>query len=452
MNDAQTQSAKRFDALVVGAGVCGLTLARRLAGSGQSACVLERDDHVGGLARTFDYGAGRFDIGPHRFHTADTHVQKFIADTLGDEALTIPRLSLVNFRGRYYRWPIHPSVQLLRFPMRIAFGVAFDLLFRLYRKKPQASFADYVRNMYGNTLYEAFFRDYSTKFLGIAPEDTDPDWAKTGIDRAIIDERLQINTLWELVRSIIVGSGRVETQFTYPKGGIGVFSKKLQEGIEAGGGRVLCGAAVTKLDIEGDSIKAVHAGGKRFEAGRIYWTAPITLLSDLSGEGKAPATALRYLDVVFYNIIAKKRSGPDFQWCYFGEKHIPFTRVSRPDAFDPQMSQGQNGGLCVEVSAPKGHETWNNPEAGRDNIIKSLVDAGLLENASDVLECRIERVPDCYPIYSAGYREDLSKLKKSLSRFENLTLSGRTGLFWYNNMDHSIALALKLAKTGSPDS
>jgi protoporphyrinogen oxidase len=447
MENTRQPRSERFDALIVGAGVCGLSLARLLTEAGQSVCVLERDESVGGLARTFDYDQSRFDIGPHRFHTADEGVRQFILDTLGDDALSIPRLSLVHFRDHYYHWPIHPSIQLLRFPWRITAGIAFDLLFRLYRRKPPVTFAEYIQNMYGRTLYDVFFRDYSSKFLGIPPEETDADWAKTGIDRAIIDERLQINTLWELVRSIIVGSGRVETQFIYPKGGIGVFSQKLKASIESGGGQILCGYPVSKMEIEGDTIKALHAGDRRFAASRVYWTAPITHLSDLCGVGQKPSASLRYLDIVFYNVMAKKRVGPDFQWCYFGEKEIPFTRVSRPEAFDPGMSAEGKSGLCVEVSAPKGQAIWDNPEAGQAKIIEHLVKTGLLGKTSDVVECRIERVPECYPIYSKGYRNELAALKKALSQFENLTLSGRTGLFWYNNMDHSIAAALKLGNS-----
>ncbi|MEQ1729307.1 MAG: FAD-dependent oxidoreductase, partial [Vicinamibacterales bacterium] len=53
---------------IVGAGVAGLTIGHQLRQQYQ-VTVVERNDVVGGLARTWHYGDFHFDVGPHRFHT-----------------------------------------------------------------------------------------------------------------------------------------------------------------------------------------------------------------------------------------------------------------------------------------------------------------------------------------------------------------------------------------------
>jgi protoporphyrinogen oxidase len=152
------------------------------------------------------------------------------------------------------------------------------------------------------------------------------------------------------------------------------------------------------------------------------------------------------LNIVFYNVVTKGRRGPRFQWCYFGEKKVPFNRVTRPEEFDPEIIEPGCGGLTVEVSAPPGRPVWDNPEAEVDGVLRGLVDVGLIADKSDVKSVDIERVVECYPVYVTDYGKQLRALKDSLKRFPNLTPAGRTGLFWYNNMDHSIALAMKLAR------
>ncbi|MCB1152045.1 FAD-dependent oxidoreductase [bacterium] len=450
-------ASEAYDVIVVGAGVCGMTVAYEAAKLGKSVLVLEREGEVGGLARSFQYGPHAFDVGPHRFHTADARVKAFIAEVLGEDKLEIPRVSMVYFRGHYYHWPVHPSLHLLRFPWRIVIGIGIDLVFRLYKKRPPKSFADYIVNMYGKTLYNVFFRDYSTKFLGITPEQTDADWAKTGINRAIIDERLKINTLSELIKSLFVPKkDRVESVFYYGRGGTGIFAEKLVDHIEKWGGVIRTNTAVDAVETHDGRVTAVCAGKERFACGRLVWTAPMPLLRELMGEAprahEIPAgEGLRYLDIVFYNFVTKNRQGPAFQWCYYGEKHIPFNRVSRPDQFDPDMIADGKGGLCVEVSAPPGTTVWDDPEALVPDIVEHLKIVGLVDGPDDILETHIERVVECYPVYFAGYRKPLKDLRDGLHQFDNLRLAGRTGLYWYNNMDHSIALAQKLGRKMARD-
>jgi protoporphyrinogen oxidase len=257
---------------------------------------------------------------------------------------------------------------------------------------------------------------------------------------------LQIHTLWELIRSLLVKPSAVETKFLYARRGTGTYSEKLAERIRAAGGRVEVGARVEAVYAEGGAVTGVRAAGRDYRADRVIWTAPLTVLAELLGEPSGGAPELRYLDIVFYNLVTTSRCGPSFQWCYFGEKPIPFNRVSRPEDFDPDIIPEGRHGLCVEVSAPPGHPAWTEPEAQLPGILRGLVDVGLLRAESDVHGVHIERVTECYPIYTAGYRAPLKALKERLGRYRNVVLAGRTGMYWYNNMDHSIGLAMKIAK------
>lgn len=67
--------------IVVGAGISGLTTAYELMKTGRyDVTVLEREDAVGGLARTYKYGEFAYDSGPHRFYTKNPRVISFIND------------------------------------------------------------------------------------------------------------------------------------------------------------------------------------------------------------------------------------------------------------------------------------------------------------------------------------------------------------------------------------
>jgi len=435
--------------LVVGAGVCGLTVAERLAARGVRVAVVEREAAPGGLARTFHYPEGSFDIGPHRFHTTDRAVLNYLDEVLGAEVRHIPRLSLVHFHKHFYRWPIHPTMHLLRLPWRMIVGVAFDLLFRLYRKKKPESFEDYILNMYGRTLYRTFFRDYTTKFLGLDPGRTHADWAMTGIDRAIIDERLKIHTLGELIKSVLIKSKEAEVQFRYPPGGVDRFAAKLIERIVAAGGRVHLGEPVTAAETKDGRLTAIRTPGHVFEPEQVVWTASPAALLGMLGRTPPP---LRLLDLVCYNVVTPARRGPDFQWCYFGSPALLFSRVSRPEDFDPSMMPAGRHGLCVEVTAPEQSPVWEKPEQFTDRVLQDLRSVGLLAADDPVSAIHIERIPEAYPIYSLGYDVAWREAQRALSEIAGLHPAGRTGTFWYNNMDHSIAMALRLADelTASP--
>jgi protoporphyrinogen oxidase len=71
---------------------------------------------------------------------------------------------------------------------------------------------------------------------------------------------------------------------------------------------------------------------------------------------------------------------------------------------------------------------------------------GLIKNRRNVIDVRVERIAESYPIYQKDYSGELERARAALGQFSNLRLAGRTGLFWYNNMDHSMENAMQLVK------
>src|SRR5262245_9706703 len=220
---------------IVGAGVAGLTIGYQLSRRGYQITIVERNGVVGGLARTFHYGDFHFDVGPHRFHTENPRVAAFIREILKEEAIEIPRKSGARMFGRFHEWPLTPGI-LLAMPVKLMVRGARDLLFKEHLDGE--SFEADIVNKYGRTLHDIFFEPYTRKFLFHGPSELHRDWARAGVNRAVIDKRAQSDNLWSLLKNTLMPKP-VDTMFLYPPHGVGRFSDLLAEGIQAMGGRVL---------------------------------------------------------------------------------------------------------------------------------------------------------------------------------------------------------------------
>ena len=432
--------------VVVGGGVTGLVTAHLLAESGVQVVLVEKHDRVGGLARSYDYDGFVFDFGPHRVHTENPNIKAYLDRVLEGEVTAFPRTSEVYFEGSYYRWPLHPK-NLVQLPPAIAAKSAVDLAVNGWKTYGSGTFEDYVLRQYGPTLYANFFRDYSVKFLGIHPRETHPDWAKVGLNRAIIDDKLQMQNLSQLAKSTLLQFNKAEIDFTYPRGGgLQVTWNRVAEQVRAHGGRVVTNAGQNggvRLVGARDRIEAVEFGNERITPSAVVWTAPITLACDQLGIEKPD---LPYLATLFYNVMLRADVPRKYQWCYYGAQDIVFSRVSTPRFFSEDTCPPGTTGLCVEVTCREGDARWQHAERLTSWVVDDLIRVGMIKDRKDVLDVRIERVADTYPIYHRTYPQHLERARKGLSAFQNLHLAGRTGMFWYNNMDHSMENAMQLSK------
>ena len=92
--------------VIIGAGPAGLTAGYLLSKQGVRTTVLEADDIVGGISRTAQYKEFRFDIGGHASSRRSNRSQELWEEILGDEFISVPRLSRIYYNGKFFDYPL----------------------------------------------------------------------------------------------------------------------------------------------------------------------------------------------------------------------------------------------------------------------------------------------------------------------------------------------------------
>lgn len=174
------------DVLVVGAGLFGLTVARRLAEAGRNVAVMERRDHVGGNAYSHTdpaTGIEVHDYGAHIFHTNNERVWAWMQRF--EQWDRYEHRVLTRRAGRVYPLPISLATINALYETNLSPDAARALI---RHEADQARLAGRITNPrnleewalceVGRPLYEAFIRDYTAKQWRTDPRDLPADVIK----------------------------------------------------------------------------------------------------------------------------------------------------------------------------------------------------------------------------------------------------------------------------------
>ena len=164
--------------VVIGGGPAGLTAAYLLTKKGYRVTVLEGDSILGGISRTAQYKGYRFDIGGHRFFTKIGPVEALWHEILGEDFISVPRLSRIYYDGKFFDYPLKAANALRGLGLWNAIAIVFSYLRWQYRPHPvEENFEQWVTNRFGKRLYEIFFKTYTEKVWGIPCTEIRAEWA-----------------------------------------------------------------------------------------------------------------------------------------------------------------------------------------------------------------------------------------------------------------------------------
>ncbi|MEO0649647.1 MAG: FAD-dependent oxidoreductase [Planctomycetota bacterium] len=445
--------------VVLGAGLAGLSAAYELSKVGVRCTVVERDDFAGGMACSWEKNGFWLDHGPHRFHSRDEELIQHIYEVLDNEVVIRDRMSRIYMQGKFFDYPLKAMNVLKSLPPHIMVRAIWDYIYirakQMVKPIPDSNFENWVLKRFGRTLYEIFFGTYTSKAWKMPCTEISADWASQRISQA---------NLWDTIKKTLnpPREGEVRSlvsEFWYPAhGGIGQIGRKYAEKVREMGNEVALETPVKRIEIDDDGVArrvicSTPSGEDRvIECDEIVNTIPLSRLLEafdpvIGQEEKDAIANLRYIGIVFvYLEIETATVSPD-HWVYLPEKHLTVHRISEFKNFSDASAPGDKTVVCCEITCNVGDEHWNmDLEQGAEIAINDLVTVGLLEPGT-ARGIDLHKLPYAYPVYDLTYRDNLEVLKKKAKTVKNLRTTGRQGLYRYNNMDHSIAMGRRTAKT-----
>jgi protoporphyrinogen oxidase len=445
--------------VVIGAGPAGLTAAYELQkrSSKHRPVVFESSNMVGGISRTESNKGYRFDIGGHRFFTKVREVEAMWKEVLGGDFITVPRLSRIYYREKFYDYPLKLFNALVNIgpyeSMRILLSY-FKWQVRPNRKED--SFEEWVINRFGGRLYMHFFRSYTQKVWGISPREIRADWAA---------QRIKNLSLFKAVWNAISGSNDTTSlieEFQYPRLGPGMMWERTQELVEERGGEVNLRSEVVRVNRQDNRISSIEVRHWN-EDGRDpvmevvegeHFVNTMALRDLIHAMDPPPpaevveaANKLKYRDFLIVTLVLDHADPFKDNWIYIHSPKVKVGRIQNFRAWSKEMLPDQNtASIGMEYFCQKGDGLWNMSDEDLRKLASEELQVLGLAKASDVIDAAIIRQPKAYPVYDGEYREALDVLEAWISTLENFQTVGRNGLHRYNNQDHSMLSAMYAAR------
>lgn len=442
--------------IILGGGPGGLATGHEVSTKGGQVTVLEKNDFVGGLCRTIEDEGYRFDLGGHRWFSKNEDLNDWFRHLMAGEIVLVERISRIYYNRKFFFYPIRFGDILKNTgPVTIVHaGIAFvwSVVLQSVRKQPIITMKQAYVSQFGTKLYDMFFRMYSEKVWGRPCEELSADW---------VSQRSKGLSVWTTIRDVLIGTNNKVTslidEFMYPRFGYMRIPERMAEDIQASGSDVLLKATVTRIHYHGPNdfevffVRDSQEQSLRKQA--VVSTIPLGFLAQIltpqcNEEVKAAANGLEFRDLITVNVrIKRKQVSPD-TWLYIQDSDILFGRFHEPKNWSVDMvPDDEHTSLVLECFCSLGDEIWSMTDNEiAERCVRDLVDKLKFIEQSQYEGATVVRTRYAYPVYDLDYSRKINLINGYLDGFEGLHISGRGGIFRYNNADHSIEMGLMLGQ------
>lgn len=405
---------------VLGAGPAGLSAARYLSDYRDVRVdVLEKDQHLGGLQRSFEFEGQHFDVGTILFFGHHGLVEAF--PFLEQEMVPITYRPLsINPAGSYDRYPFTIKRYLKDNGFLVTGLSILDLLHCKLRFASKDSVASYAKYYMGNTIYKrSGLQRYIYRLHDLEDEQLDVEFARK---RLALIERQSLRRMFAAAlpftktkKKSIAGKRLVR-----PKEGFEYMFDRIQSELDKKGVTIRLGVGVESVKKNTQSFE-VAVDGKQEIYDRVVSTIPIPNMLELIGEVPAVEVPTKNLISLFYTGTFLRKGNTYFNF----SNEADWKRITVFSDFYGATDQGQDY-FTVEVTTNDASE--QKIAASAREFEAHAAKVNLLETKPNLHGSHVSE--HAYPVYLKGQSAAVESEKQRL-RDAGIDLLGRQGNFEY---------------------
>ena len=303
---------------VIGGGLMGMALARKLSLDKHKVTVVERDSQLGGLATWSDFGGFYWDRFYHVILPSDRNLIEFVRDLELETELEWQR-TYTGFYVDKKMYSISSNMEFLRFPLlsifsklRLAWTMFYGSRLSNWRRLEATTVEDWLIRVSGRSTYEKLWKPLLLAKLG--------DNYK----------RVSAVFIWSYIKRLFSArdASASSEHLGHVRGGYQRIFSKLVEDIERRGGKIEVSAEVSAVHAEQGAGIGVVVDGTSRSFDKVICTSPVSVLEHIVDRDllkiDAPQTGIEYLGVVCVVLVTRVPLVP-YYVVNIADKSLPFT-------------------------------------------------------------------------------------------------------------------------------
>jgi len=443
---------------IVGSGFLGMTLALRLAEDGHEVTVFEAASEIGGLASAWQIGDAVWDKHYHVTLASDSYTRKLIEDLgLGDEFRWIETKTGFYTDGKLVS--MSDTMEFLRFPaldliskLRLGFAIFYASRVKDWKKLEKIKVEDWLVKLSGRKTFEKIWKPLLIAKLGDAYKETSAAFIWATIQRMyaarnsglkkemfgyvrggyarvldrfaeVLEQKgidVRLNAPIETVEKLAGGKFRVATAVARRRSDTRPVSLKQKTkyayfqaaaGIASG----FSGGFITEPQPDTSTVVEFKPKDEIFD--KVILTCPSSVAARVAPELKhherQAMRNVRYQGIICASVLTRCSLSPYYVTNITDE--APFTGVIEMSALVDKREFDGNALIYLPKYVAPDDELFDKS----DDEIRELFLGGLEKmyphfKRADVIEFKVSRVRQVFPLPVVNYSDGLAPMKTSL--------------------------------------
>jgi protoporphyrinogen oxidase len=429
---------------IIGSGFLGLTLALRLSESGAKVTVYESAPEIGGLASAWQIGALTWDKHYHVTLLSDSFTRKIVEEIgLGNEFEWVETKTGFYTDGKLVS--MSNTLEFLKFPplgflskFRLGGTIFYASRVKDWKALEKISVEDWLTKLSGKRTFEKMWKPLLKAKLGLAYKETSAAF------------------IWATIQRMYAArnSGLKKEMFGYVRGGYARVLERFGEHLREKGVEIRLNSRVEKIEeIDGkieifnaktqgrkeEIYPQINANGHRVKIGepvavagktakdqkpenknqfeQVILTCPSNvaakIAAQLTEKEKAKLENVKYQGIVCASVLMKKSLSGFYVTNITDE--TPFTGIIEMSALVDKREFGGNALVYLPKYVAPDDALFEKTDAEIEEVFISALEKMYPHfRREDVVEFKVSRVRQVFPLPTLNYSENVPSVKTSL--------------------------------------